>query len=296
MEGFSIIAAIILVAIVARLAMPAWALSGNVERERFVDQDLRAWAVAAATHIYKGGAVGVNAAGYLVPYTAATLFVGMAYEECDNSAGAAGAKSCMAYTVGDFVLPVTGIAITDAGRPVFATSDGDFSLSPTGGGQIGSVVAMHGTGLAVVRIKPQFELNNGLLVGRVEVDCTALSAAGENVIIPAVFNESGLAILHCAAIVTERFAGASQDQGIVTLQDTDGTTLALTFTPADAGADALNDFLQEGGASDTLVNAASGDAGAVVPAGKGVQAAVTQAAAGAGAAGKLKIIVVAVPV
>lgn len=280
-----------LVALVAIIAQPMRmaALTANVERNRFVDQELRAFPVALTTHIYKGAAVGINVSGYLVPYTPATLFVGMAYEEIDNTAGANGAASCRVYTKGDFILPIAAFAIGDVGKPVYASTDNDFTLSPSAAGQIGSAIGFEATGYAVVRIEPGLTQNGQLVASSVVVDCQDGETPSEVFMMPGAINKSGAVVALAVASVVEQFAGASQDQGIVTLQDSDGTTLNLTFTAADAGADALNDFIQEAGSADPLVVAASGDAGAIVPAGKGVKAKVTQPTSGAAAAGKMRI-------
>ncbi len=270
------------------------ALAANVQRNRFPDQTTRAFHVAAATRIYKGGAVGLNATGYLVPYVPGTLFVGLAYEEKDNSAGSAGAVICR-VEIGDFVLPIAGFAVGDVGKPVYASTDNDFTLSPLAAGLIGHAIGYEGAGLAVVRIEPMLKINGNLVSAICELDCEFNGGeTAEVVLMPAILNKAGAPIVGTWGIISEVFAGATQDQGIITLQDTDGNSLNLTFTAADAGADALNDFIQEGGTNDTLIGATSGDAGAVVPAGKGVKAKVTQSTSGAGAAGKMKVVFMAI--
>jgi hypothetical protein len=52
--------------------------------------------VAASTIIYTGALVAINAAGYLVPFSASTTLVavGVARATVDNSAGANGAATC----------------------------------------------------------------------------------------------------------------------------------------------------------------------------------------------------------
>ena len=112
-----------------------------------------------------------------------------------------------------------------------------------------------------------------------------------HVLIPAEHNPNGLVLLAAYGIVTEVFGGATQDQGIVTVEDTDGTDLC-TLTPTDVGADVVNDVIV--GTFD-LFSAATGDAAKIVAAGKGIRGVVTQATSGAGAAGKMKVYVLALP-
>lgn len=124
-----------------------------------------------------------------------------------------------------------------------------------------------------------------------EFDCETGVDASTHVLIPANYNKRGLLLLAAYALVTEVFGGASEDQGIVTIEDTDGTDLC-TLTATDAGADAANDVIV--GTSDVF-SATTGDAAKVVAAGKGIRGVVTQATSGAGAAGKMKVYVLVMP-
>ena len=121
-----------------------------------------------------------------------------------------------------------------------------------------------------------------------EFDCQTGVDAATHILIPAALNPTGLVIQHGFAIVTEQFAGSSEDQGIVTVEDTDGTDL-FTLTASDAGADALNDIIQGYSAP----AASTGAAAKVVAADKGVRGLVTQATSGGSPAGKMKVILVA---
>ncbi|MBX3396508.1 MAG: hypothetical protein KF841_14195 [Phycisphaerae bacterium] len=292
MEPFISLAAAMVLAVLL-FPTPMAALTANAQRNRMVDEKMRGYGVAGSTHIYKGGLCGLNAAGYLVPFTPSTLFVGMAYEEVNNT-GSSGDKTCR-IEEGDFILPITSFAITDVGKAVYASTDNDYTLVPAANAQIGHAIGFHSTGYAIVRLEPVITMDKGLIVSRCELDCETGVTPTSSVLIPALFNKTSLLVFAVCGVITEVFAGASQDQGIITIQDTDGTPINLTLTPTDAGADALNDIVQEGGSSATVVNAATGNLGAVAAAGKGIQAAVTQATSGAGAAGKMKVVLVAVP-
>ena len=131
------------------------------------------------------------------------------------------------------------------------------------------------------------------VAGCPEIDCGAASA--ETIpILPTWVNPNGLVIYDCFAVVTEAHAGDTEDQGIVTLKDSAGTTTGITFTAQDASADAVNDVVQSAGGK-IVRGASTGDALAVVAATKGLNAVVTQQTSGTGAAGKFKIGVIVRP-
>lgn len=110
-------------------------------------------------------------------------------------------------------------------------------------------------------------------------------------LIPANQNKFGWLVLAVYGIVTEAFAGASQDQGIVTITDGDGTSIC-TLTPTDGGADAIGDVIVGTG---KVLGGTTGDAVKTVAAGKSIRAQVTQETSGAGKAGKMKVYVLVMP-
>lgn len=132
-------------------------LSANRDLPRFVDQELRSFRVKASTHIYKGAFVGFDrASGYVRPLAAGDMFAGIAYEECDNSSGSNGDKACRVYTQGDFQAALTSAAITDVGKPVFASADD--TLTFAGGGTasyVGLCVDVPASGKIILRLAPQ---------------------------------------------------------------------------------------------------------------------------------------------
>jgi len=130
------------------------ALTANRELNRYVDQELRSYSVAATEHIYKGVFVGVErSTGHVRSLQAGDLFAGIAYEEIDNTDGAAGELSVRVYTQGDFVLPVSGVTQTRVGGPVFATDNEQTSGGPTpGASYVGVLVAMISASSGIVRI------------------------------------------------------------------------------------------------------------------------------------------------
>lgn len=133
---------------------------------------------------------------------------------------------------------------------------------------------------------------NGVRQSRV-VEFETTTPTALTTLIPAAWNKSGLIILAVYALVSEVFAGASQDQGIVTVKDTAGSPNTIcTLTPSDAGADAAGDVIV---GTAKIFGGATGDAVKTVAAGLGVTGQVTQQTSGSGAAGKMKVRVIFAP-
>lgn len=130
------------------------ALAANRQVNIFQDQELRELPVAAAVRIYKDSFVGIHPAlGYAKPFEPCDCFAGIAYEEANNSSGAAGAISVQVRTVGDFEHALTGVAQADEGKSVFATDDGTLALAGHYDGYVGKVLAKLSTNVALVRLK-----------------------------------------------------------------------------------------------------------------------------------------------
>jgi predicted RecA/RadA family phage recombinase len=106
-------------------------------------------------------------------------------------------------------------------------------------------------------------------------------------LVPAAMNRTGLVFEDCFALVDEVFAGAGEDQGVVTIEDSDGNALG-TISVADSGADTAGDVRK---CTNTIAALSDGDAAKTVPAGKGIRGQVTQKTSGAGAAGQLTVYV-----
>jgi len=90
--------------------------------------------VKAATQIFKGGLVCVDATGYAVPGAdeAGQKFVGVAIEGADNSGGADGALSIRVQTMGVFsFLKAAAESQADAGSPLYIADSQTVSVAPT---------------------------------------------------------------------------------------------------------------------------------------------------------------------
>jgi hypothetical protein len=150
-SGFVILGILIAFFAFARL----WALTANAEVDRYVDQELRKFLVGASVHIYKGALVGTDPAGYLKAFVPGDVFRGIAYEECDNTIGAAtaGAKSCRVFQVGDFSYTLTSAAQSDCGKPAFATADNAIALTGHPDAYVGRIVCYVSANLVIVRLK-----------------------------------------------------------------------------------------------------------------------------------------------
>lgn len=162
---------ILVVAAAAMLLRPLCALSANRDIDRYLDEEVRELPMAAAVQIYKGAFVGRNPAGYIQPFVPGDEFVGIAYENIDNSSGAAGAETCRVYVKGDFSLTLASVALADVGRPAFATDDGTLALTGHPDAFVGMILSRPAANTALVRLRAPGQLPpNG--VGSVELRLT----------------------------------------------------------------------------------------------------------------------------
>jgi len=109
-------------------------------------------------HIYKDSLVVINAAGYAEPATdaAGKKFIGVAYEECDNTltGHAQGGKSVRVQRDGVYKMPATSIAITSTGARMYAVDDGTIDETSTHGVFVGVLAEYVSSTLGWVDIRP----------------------------------------------------------------------------------------------------------------------------------------------
>lgn len=129
------------------------ALTANRDVDRYVDQDVRSFAVAASTHIYKGSLVGLSS-GYARPLEAGDTCVGIAYEEADNTAGSAGDVSIRVCTQGDFQHTLAGAAVTNIGDAVYASADDTLTFTSTDNSFVGVCAGLPKANTIVLRLNP----------------------------------------------------------------------------------------------------------------------------------------------
>ncbi len=100
--------------------------------------------VAAGAKIYAGSLVCVNADGFAVPAadTSGYVFVGVALEQMDNSAGANGAKSIRVRREGVFEFDAASITQAMVGDPMYVVDDHTFddAAGPTNDIKVGLLV------------------------------------------------------------------------------------------------------------------------------------------------------------
>ena len=116
--------------------------------------------VAAATQIYKGAIVSVNATGFLVPAsdTAGTLVVGIANGNVDNTGGADGALSCLVQKgVAGLRADTTPITQAEVGRAVMVQDDGNITTAAVATNDIaaGTLDSIGSDGLFYVKLYDQ---------------------------------------------------------------------------------------------------------------------------------------------
>lgn len=129
---------------------------------KFSEQTLkgRNLPAVASDIVYKHSALG-DASGYAQPLSAGDRFLGFAVEQVDNSSGSAGDKYVEVYHKGEVELSVTSAAVTDIGKPVYASDDNTFTFTSGSNTYIGCVVAWVETGKVLV----SFDVSRGGLGG-----------------------------------------------------------------------------------------------------------------------------------
>jgi hypothetical protein len=217
------------------------ALTKNREVDHYVDQELRTLGVGAAKNIFKGAVVGLSIAGYAQPLVAGDPFVGIAYEQSDNTSGANGAVAVRVYTVGDFGFPLAGATVAHIGRPVFASADDTLTFTGAGNSYLGTVQEVPASGEIILRIDPQ-RMRIKTVVHVVED-----LAAGADIAARAIhsFDSSGWIV--SARAVNQATAAAGIDNSntcVVALTTDAGTVVSATFNATNTfpGANAKKDL------------------------------------------------------
>jgi hypothetical protein len=201
-------------------------LTANREVDHYVDQELRTYQIAAAKHIYKGAFVGLNAAGYAQPLVAGDPFVGIAYEEMDNSAGADAAMSVRVYTLGDFGFTLSGATVAHIGRPVFAPADDTLTFTGAGNSYVGIVEDVITNNEIIVRTDVQRAKVKSIT--HVVEDL----AAGVDISARAIHSFDSDGWIVSARVVNQATAAAGIDNGntcVVALATDAGTVVSATF-------------------------------------------------------------------
>lgn len=121
--------------------------------------DIQEYGVIASDIIYEGAMVGLNGSGHARPLVADDPFAGFAIAKADNSTGAAAAINVRVQKRGAVKFSISGLAITDVGKDVFASDDDVMTLTQGTNTRIGYVERFISTGVGVVA----FQAVNGVL-------------------------------------------------------------------------------------------------------------------------------------
>lgn len=202
------------------------ALTANREVDHFVDQELRSFQVAATVHVFKGGFVGLSAAGYAQPLVAGDPFVGIAYEEADNTSGADGALSVRVYTLGDFGVSLAGAAVASIGRPVFASSDDTLTFTGAANSYLGVVEDVITSGEIILRVDP------GRRLIKTMTHAVEDLGAGVDIAARAIHGFATEGWIVSARVVNQATAAAGIDNSntcVLTLATGSGTVVTETF-------------------------------------------------------------------
>lgn len=108
------------------------ALTSSYDARR-KDGALVLYPLGAGVHVRKGGLLAVAATGLAQPASdsAGLAFIGIAYEEGDNTGGAAGAKSVRVLKTGVFTYAKTAAALLDVGKAAFVVDDATVATAAT---------------------------------------------------------------------------------------------------------------------------------------------------------------------
>lgn len=196
---------------------------------------------ASATRIYKGSLVALDANGYARPLVAGDRFVGLAYEEKDNSSGSNGDLSGRISTIGDFGHALAGATVADLGRPVFASADDTLTFTATGNSYVGIVQDVPTSGTIILRLDAQRRMVKTI------VHAVEDLAANADIAARAVHTFDGEGWIVAARVVNQASAAAGIDAGntcVVTLATGAGTVVTKTYNdsvtfPAANSADDL---------------------------------------------------------
>ena len=108
------------------------ALTSSYDARR-KDGALVLYPLGAGVHVRKGGLLAVAATGLAQPASdsAGVTFIGIAYEEGDNTLGAAAAKSVRVLKTGVYTYAKTAAAPSDVGKAAFVVDDATVATAAT---------------------------------------------------------------------------------------------------------------------------------------------------------------------
>jgi len=108
--------------------------------------------VLASATIYEGSAVGLSS-GYARALAAGDIFLGFACGKVVETTAVNGAAVVRVFKAGIVDLTITSVAVTDVGKPVYASDDGTFTLTQGANSYIGKVEKFVATNTASVEFE-----------------------------------------------------------------------------------------------------------------------------------------------
>jgi hypothetical protein len=225
------------------------ALSSNREVKFYTSQELIEIPVDDNVNIYKGAFLGRNrGTGYARPLAAGDDFLGVAYQQADNtvSGHTAGGINVRLHQAIDIVHALSGVTNADIGKDVYASADDTLTLTPTGNSRVGRVVAVEATNTARVRCQPVMMVDgvlDNLPVVSLADDDHTLTLDHMNRVLLIANTAARTLTLPAAATVraggTIRVVKTSADAFAVTLDGNDAETIdgAATLATIDAQYD-----------------------------------------------------------
>ncbi len=115
-------------------------------------QDTADLPIAANETIYKGAWVGKNPAGYAKAFEAGDELVGLAASYATGGS-TAGTYYVTHYIRGRFQFTLTSVALTDVGKPAFATADNTLALTGHPDAYVGRIVRYITTDTCLIELK-----------------------------------------------------------------------------------------------------------------------------------------------
>jgi hypothetical protein len=110
--------------------------------------DLNAVPVKGSSEIFLGSAVGITS-GFGRQLVAGDIFGGFAEQHINNT-GADGALAVPVKRRGQVQLAISALAVTDVGKPVYASDGATFTLTQSTNTRVGYVVRWVSTGVGIV--------------------------------------------------------------------------------------------------------------------------------------------------
>ncbi len=122
-------------------------LSAATARD-YLQGDVDDLKVKASSAIYEGSAIGITS-GYARQLAAGDKFAGFALCDVASQTSDGDARVRVRHK-GKIVLAITSVAVTDIGKPVYATDGNAFTLTASTNAHVGRVVDVYDTNKAVV--------------------------------------------------------------------------------------------------------------------------------------------------